>query len=70
MRELRFYDSQHRLRYEIAYHGERNVDPSGRPVLHYHVYDISGRSKWHGEARKATKAMKKRYGKYFRGKWK
>lgn len=69
VRTMRFYDSQHRLRYEIAYHRERNLDPSGKPVLHYHVYDIIGKGKWHGEARKATKAMRKRYGKYFGRSW-
>ena len=65
VRMIRFYDSQHRLRYEIAYHRERNIDPSGKPVLHYHVYDITGAAKWHGKARKATKAMRKRYGRLF-----
>lgn len=70
LRELRFYDSQHRLRYEIAYHPERNVDPSNKPVLHYHVYDVTGMRRWHGPAVKATRAMRKRYGKYFGRSWK
>ena len=70
LRELRFYDSQHRLRYEIAYHPERNVDPSNKPVLHYHVYDVTGTRRWHGPAVKATRAMRKRYGKYFGRSWK
>lgn len=39
LRELRFYDGQHRLRYEMAYHPERNVDPSNKPVLHYSYDD-------------------------------
>lgn len=70
LRELRFYDTQHRLRFEIALHQEVNVDLSGKPVLHYHVYDITGKGKWHGEAQKATKAMRRRYGKYFGRSWK
>lgn len=69
LRVLRFYDAEHRLRYEIAYHREPNIDPAGNPVLHYHVYDVSGKGRWHGPAIKATKAMRKRYGKYFGRKW-
>lgn len=70
LRELRFYDNQHRLRFEIAYHPERNVDPSNKSVLHYHVYDVTGIKPWHGPAVKATRAMRKRYGKYFGRSWK
>ena len=69
LRTLRFYDSQHRLRYEIAKHRERNIDPSGLPVLHYHVYDITGKDAWHGTARKVTKAMRRRYGNLFERSW-
>ena len=71
-REIRFYDKNHCLYLEIGYHSEKNVDASGKPVLHYHTYDPSfsmtkegngGRSK----AMKLTKSMKKHFRKYFKG---
>ncbi len=37
--EMRIYDKDHYLRYEIAYHQEPSLDPSMKPVLHYHRYD-------------------------------
>jgi hypothetical protein len=37
--EIRFYDKDHYLRYEIAYHPEPSLDPSRKPVLHFHKYD-------------------------------
>jgi len=71
VRTLRFYDKGHNLRFEIAYHGERSLDASNKPVLHYHVYNPNVHGKeWHTGAIKATKAMRKRYGKYFKGVWK
>ena len=36
-RMLRWYDKQHRLRMEIAYHREPSLDPSGA-ILHLHSY--------------------------------
>lgn len=69
VRTIRFYDSRHRLRYEIAFHREQSIDPSNKPVLHYHVYDMTGERPWHGPARKATKAMRRRYGRYFGRSW-
>lgn len=71
-KEIRFYDKNHSLYLEIGYHSEKNVDASGKPVLHYHTYDPSfsmtkegngGRS----EAKKLTKGMKKHFRKYFKG---
>ncbi|MBO4446135.1 MAG: hypothetical protein J5782_04235 [Clostridia bacterium] len=62
--EMRFYDKDHYLVFEIAYHPEKKLDPSNKPVLHYHTYDRNfGRS----EAIKMPKAMKKRYAKYMKG---
>lgn len=62
--EMRIYDKDHYLQYEIAYHPEKHIDPSGRPVLHYHIYDRNfGRSK----AIKMPKAMKKHFRKYLKG---
>lgn len=62
--ELRLYDKDHYLYFELAYHPEPSIDPSRRPVLHYHTYDRQfNRSK----AIKASKAMKKHFRKYFRG---
>lgn len=71
-KEIRFYDKNHCLTLEIAYHPERNIDPSNRPVLHYHTYNPTfsitkigdgGRS----EAMPLTEEMLKRYKKYFKG---
>lgn len=62
--EMRIYDKDHYLKYEIAYHPEKNIDPSRKPVLHYHVYDRNfGRS----DAIKMTKPMKKHFKKYLKG---
>ena len=62
--ELRLYDKQHYLTMEIAYHKEPRLDKSGRPVLHYHIYDrFFNRS----NAIKAPKAMRKHFQKYFKG---
>ena len=62
--EIRFYDKNHFLTFEIAYHPEKNLDPSQKPVLHYHVYDKNFKR---SSAKRATKAMKKRYKKFFVG---
>ena len=71
-KEMRLYDKNHCLYFEIGYHAEKGVDKSGKPVLHYHTYDSSfsrskigdgGRSK----AKKLTKAMRKHFRKYFKG---
>ena len=36
--EMRVYDKDHYLRFEIAYHPEPSLDKSRKPVLHYLVY--------------------------------
>ena len=36
---LREYDSDHYLTTEVAFHKERSLDKSGKPVLHIHFYD-------------------------------
>ena len=62
--EMRIYDNDHYLLYEIAYHPESKVGPKGVPVLHYHVYrkDFSRTGPI-----KLSKAMKKHFKKYFVG---
>ncbi len=62
--EMRLYDKDHYLKYEIAYHPEPNLDPSRKPVLHYHTYN---RNFKRSEAKKITKPMKKLFKKYFVG---
>lgn len=62
--EMRIYDKEHYLVFELAYHPEPNIDPSRKPVLHYHQYD---REFHRTKARKATKAMKKHFKKYLKG---
>lgn len=62
--EMRIYDKDHYLTFELAYHPEPKLDKSRKPVLHYHIYDRNfGRTK----ATKATKAMKKHFKKYLKG---
>lgn len=62
--EMRFYDKDHYLTIEIAYHPEPKLDPSRKPVLHYHVYD---RNFNRSNAKKMTKPMKKHFKKYLKG---
>lgn len=62
--EMRFYDKDHYLTLEIAYHPEPKLDPSRKPVLHYHVYD---RDFNRSSAKKMTKSMKKHFKKYLKG---
>ena len=64
-RMYREYDENHYLRFEIAYHPEKNIDPSRKPVLHVHEYkpdDFSNR-----KARPLTKEEYEKYKKYFKG---
>lgn len=62
--EMRFYDKDHYLLFEIAYHPEPHIDPSRAPVLHYHLYDrLFNRS----DAFKLTKPMKRHFKKYLKG---
>ena len=62
--EMRTYDKDHYLTFEIAYHPEPKLDSSRKPVLHYHLYDKKFNRT---SAKKATKAMKKHYKKYLKG---
>lgn len=70
--EIRFYDKNHILYLEIAYHPESSLTGNNEiPVLHYHTYDPSfsltkegngGRSK----AQYLTREMIERYKKFFK----
>ena len=60
--QLRIYDREHRLRFELACHREPRLDPSGNPVLHYHLYSQPGFV--HGPAHLATEAMRRRFARY------
>ena len=62
--ELRIYDNDHYLKYEIAYHPEPKIDSSRKPVLHYHVYD---REFHRSPALKLPKALKNHFKKYMKG---
>lgn len=62
--EMRVYDKDHYLTFELAYHPEPKLDKSRKPVLHYHMYD---RNFKRTNATKATKAMKKHFNKYLKG---
>ena len=63
--QLRIYDSHHITRFELAYHREPALDPSGKPVLHYHVFSPPGFN--HGPAHLATETMRNKFHKYFKG---
>lgn len=62
--EMRIYDKDHYLVFELAYHPEPKVDPSRKPVLHYHLYN---RNFERTNAIKATKSMKKHFKKLLKG---
>lgn len=64
-RMYREYDKNHFLEFEIAYHPEKSIDPSRKPVLHVHEYkpdDFSNR-----KARPLTSNEYKKYRKFFKG---
>ena len=61
---MRIYDNRHYLRFELAYHPEPSIDPSRKPVLHYHRYDRHFRRT---KAKKATDKMKNHFKKYLKG---
>ena len=63
--QLRVYDRWHRLRIEIAYHPERAIDKSGRPVLHSHLYGQPGFK--HGKAHRLSERNYRRYSKFIEG---
>lgn len=72
-REMRFYDKNHVLYLEIAYHPEVSLTGNRHtPVLHYHTYDpLFSKTKQKGKLRsdaiKLPGGMKKRLSKYFKG---
>ena len=61
--EMRFYDKNHFLTLEIAYHPEPKLGPKGKSILHYHTYDRNFNRTTH----KMPKAMRKHFMKYFKG---
>lgn len=72
LRELRFYDGNHKLRLEIAYHPEAPLArkaglPLNQPILHYHTYD---KNYVRTGADFLTPAMRKRYARLFGRRWK
>lgn len=62
--EMRFYDKDRYLTFEIAYHKEKALNSGDSPILHYHIYD---RNFNRSNAIKITKSMYKRYKKYLKG---
>ena len=61
--EMRFYDKDHYLYLEIAYHPEGKLGARDKPILHYHTYDRNFKRTTH----RMTKAMRKHFRKYFKG---
>lgn len=37
-RMMRFYDSDHYLYLEVAYHADKSLGSPDKPILHYHTY--------------------------------
>ncbi len=56
---LRFYGQDHRAKLEIAYHREPKLDPTGKPVLHYHAYPDGIKSRT--PARKAGRKLYRKF---------
>ena len=67
---MRFYDKNHYLVKEIAYHPEKYLDSSRKPILHIHEYEPGNLS--HRPNRLLTAQEYETYKKYFGGKlrWK
>ena len=61
--ELRLYDKDRYLTFEIGYHPEGSIGPKGKPVLHYHTYDRA----FNRTTQRMPKAMRKHFMKYFKG---
>ena len=69
-RMIRFFDKQHYMTAEIAYHPESDLDSSRKPILHIHEYnrdDFDNR-----KPRLLTQSEYDKYKKYFGGvtRWK
>ena len=62
LHSMRFYDSEGWPIIEIAYHPERDLDPSGKRIIHYHTYHNLTRD----DADYLTKEMKEKYSKYLK----
>lgn len=71
--EMRFYDKNHCLYMEIAYHEEEKLTGNRHEkILHYHTYDSNfSMSKdapfYRSDANLLSEEMKEKYKKYFRG---
>ncbi len=67
---MRFYDKNHYLVKEIAYHPEKYLDSSRKPILHIHEYEPDNLS--NRPNRLLTAQEYEKYKKYFGGKlrWK
>lgn len=67
---MRFYDKNHYLIKEIAYHPEKNLDISRKPILHIHEYKAGNLTE--RPIRLLTPQEYEKYKKYFGGKlrWK
>jgi hypothetical protein len=71
--EMRFYDKNHVLYLEIAYHPEETLTGNrSTPILHYHTYDplfskTKQSGKFRSDAIKLPGGMKKKLSKYFKG---
>ena len=67
---MRFYDKNHYLVKEIAYHPEKYLDSSRKPILHIHEYEPGNLS--HRPNRLLTAQEYEKHKKYFGGKlrWK
>lgn len=72
-REMRFYDKNHVLTMEIAYHNEEQLTGNRHTaVLHYHIYDNRFSINSSGPygrtaAQRLTDKMFQQYKKYFKG---
>ena len=71
--EMRFYNKEHVLYMEIAYHAEKSLTGNRHtPILHYHMYDDRFSKNKTGafhrsSAARLTEEMKAKYKKYFKG---
>ena len=71
--EMRFYNKDHVLYMEIAYHPEYSLTGDRHtPILHYHLYDDKFSKNKAGafkrsKAERLTNEMKMKYKKYFKG---
>ena len=62
LREMRFYNDEGWPIIEIAYHAEKNLDKSGKKVVHYHLYGGLNRD----DAKLLTSEIKAKYKEYLK----